>query len=755
MAENKMLEYALWYAELGIPVFPVKARDKRPLTAHGCRDATTNTERIEKWWGNWPNANIGIATGVGDRPLCVLDVDIGHGSGKQGDETLRELEAQYEKLPNTWVCRTGGGGLHYYFVCDDPSVTIGADVLPGLDFRGRGGYVIAPPSVHKSERRYAWSAGSNPEKGVQLAEIPMWLLGLLRRGKQSTAEPRADDKADIIPEGSRNTEIFRMASSLRARGLTVEEITAAMMQINEDRCTPPLSEDEVKTICQSVGNYERGTATRRDWGNESVKPPDFSDAGNAEVFTRVYRNDLIFTDSMGWLCWDGMKWQRDDHRASTYALELSARMLREALNENRAALHKHAEAQARFAETEDPADGELVKKADLEKKAAKAFLTHAQNLRGAGRIRNMLGLSKQALVIKADRLDANPTELNTPDGIVDLTTGAIRPHDRTAYCSQMTAVGPSGEGSSIWADFLDTISCGDHSVQMFLQNVAGMALLGAVYQEGIVIAYGGGRNGKSTFFNTLGAVVGDYTGSIEINTLTTERGNKGAQLATLRGKRLAITGELEEHQRLSVATLKRIASTDRLVVEEKYKQPETVKQTHTLVLFTNHLPRVGSTDNGTWRRLTVVPFNASIPPGEGVQNYADVLVDKAGGAVMSWAIEGAVNFVRNGYKLDIPAVVAAATSEYREREDWLKNFIEDRCERKPGARVGARDLYLAYKGWAEDAGEYIRRENDFAVAMETAGYQRRRTKNGKMYEGLRVDEAAVYGFSNEVTAGYG
>lgn len=229
MNEYNMLDWALWYAELGIPVVPVKARDKRPLTAHGCRDATTNAERIEKWWGNWPNANIGIATGAGDRPLCVLDVDIGHGSGKQGDETLKELEAQHGKLPNTWVCRTGGGGLHYYFVCDDPSITVGADVLPGLDFRGRGGYVIAPPSVHKSGRRYEWSAGSNPEKGIQLAKIPGWLVDLLRRGKQSTGEHRADDTPDIIPEGSRNDEMFRLASSLRARGLTVEEITAAMI----------------------------------------------------------------------------------------------------------------------------------------------------------------------------------------------------------------------------------------------------------------------------------------------------------------------------------------------------------------------------------------------------------------------------------------------------------------------------------------------------------------------------------------------
>ena len=117
----------------------------------------------------------------------------------------------------------------------------------------------------------------------------------------------------------------------------------------------------------------------------------------------------------------------------------------------------------------------------------------------------------------------------------------------------------------------------------------------------------------------LGAVLGDYTGHIDVKTMTTDRQNKGASLATLRGKRLVITGELEEHQRLSVSTLKQISSTDVIRVEEKYRQPEDILPTHTLVLFTNHLPRVGSTDGGTWRRLIVVPFNATIPEEKGIQ----------------------------------------------------------------------------------------------------------------------------------------
>lgn len=420
-------------------------------------------------------------------------------------------------------------------------------------------------------------------------------------------------------------------------------------------------------------------------------------------------------------------------------LALSGRMLKEALGVNRNALLKDAEAQSRFAETGGEADGEAVKTADKGKKEAKAYLAHAQRLRGARQLKNMLELSKPSLVIRADKLDGNPMEMNTPEGIVDLTNGRLHPHERAAYCSQITEVAPGAAGAEMWSAFLQTVTCDDGSVQGFLQLVAGMALIGTVYHEGIVIAYGGGRNGKSTFFNALAQVLGDYAGSIDIWTLTTDRANKGASLATLRGKRLVIAGELEEHQRLSVATLKQVVSTDRLTIEEQYKSTETVRQTHTLILFTNHLPRVGSTDSGTWRRLIVVPFNATIPPSIGVQNYADTLATEAGSAILAWAIEGAMNFVRNGFKLDIPDVIEEATEEYRQREDWLSNFIGERCTKDETARTGARALYLEYKAWAQDAGEYIRRENDFSAAMLTAGYRKVKIKGKPFYYGLAIE----------------
>lgn len=739
MSRDTTLKYAQYYASpMGLRVFPCNG--KTPATSHGCKDATTDPAQLTEWWGGGSTYNVAIATGHG---LVVLDVDTDHNVGKFGDETLADLERQHGKLPDTWTCLTGGGGVHYYFACNDPALTVGAGFAPGLDYRGEGGYVIAPPSIHPTTgRAYEWEASSAPTS-VPLAPLPDWLHRLMLQGKRDKPKhAKSKEAPGKVTEGRRNEEMFHLAASLRAKGLTVAEITAAMMEANKNRCDPPLSKHEIETICQSAGRYERGPVAAN---TDSVKPPDYSDAGNAAVFSRVYQHDIIFVDALGWLWWTGKRWERDDHKATAWALELSEKMLQEAKEENRAALLQVAEATAKHAETEAVEDADALERAKADAAKAKAYLTHAKNSRNAVRIKNMLELSKPALVIKADKLDANPFDLNTPYGIVNLTTGQLRPNDRAAYCSQITQAGPDNRGAEMWSDFLDTITCGDGSIRGFLQLVAGMSLIGAVFQEGIIIAHGGGRNGKSTYFNALGAVLGDYTGSIDIKVITTDRANKGASLATLRGRRLVITGELEEHQRLSVATLKQLASTDRLVIEEKFKQPETVRQTHTLVLFTNHLPRVGSTDNGTWRRLIVVPFNATIPAGAGIQNYADVLAKEAGGAILSWAIEGAMNFVRNGFHLDIPEVVEEATEAYREREDWLTNFINERCIRDQNARVGAADLYREYREWAESTGDYVRRLNDFTATMEAAGYHKITPKGKKVWEGLRLDLEAKFG----------
>lgn len=497
------------------------------------------------------------------------------------------------------------------------------------------------------------------------------------------------------------------------RGLSLEEVEAAV--------------GRMQARGESIGDVEEE--------NGEVRPADFTDVGNTEMFSALYGGKLLYTDSRGWLCWDGLRWVADDHQAHEKALSFTQAMLDEAQGAYRAALHALADAKA---------DGELdaQEQASAAVKREKAYLDHAMKSRAARQVKSILELAKHRFATDPARLDSNPAELNTPAGIVDLVTGELRPADKTALCTMMTACAPGKTGAAMWIDFLKTITEGDGSLMGFLQQVAGMALFGKVYHEGAVFAYGGGRNGKSTLFNTLAAVLGDYAGTIDISVLTTDRQNRGAALATLRGKRLMISAEWEEGKRLSVSTLKQISSTDPITVEEKYRAPEKVIPSHTLIVYSNHLPRVGSTDDGTWRRILAAPFNARIT--NGIPNYGAKLVEEAGPAVLLWAIQGAVNFAQNGYILQIPDVVEELTEEYRAREDWLSNFLQECCTLEPDARAPAGELYQLYREWAENSGDYVRRDVEFNSAMEGRGFIKRTPAGRKVWIGLRVDRKTTW-----------
>lgn len=247
---------------------------------------------------------------------------------------------------------------------------------------------------------------------------------------------------------------------------------------------------------------------------ESLRPKDFSDAGNAEVFVREYEDDLVFTDSMGWLHWDGKRWEQDEHKALELAEDFTDQMLAEAKRLNFDAVHELADqTAAKDAGTPDTAALDKAKKAA---ESAKLYLNHALKTRQASRVRAILELARPYLVRSGNTFDAEPRALNTQAGIVNLVSGELRPNQRDAnfYFTKITAGSQSADGSEIWNRFLDTITCEDGSLKGFLQMVIGMSLYGTVYQEGVTFAVGDGKNGKSTFFNAVVAVLGDYAGPL-------------------------------------------------------------------------------------------------------------------------------------------------------------------------------------------------------------------------------------------------
>lgn len=737
-----MIKYALAYAEKGWPVFPVHTMRagkcscgdgncqhpaKHPMTTKGFKDATTDAEQIRSWWTQWPDANIGYAPPAG---VVVLDVDINHDLGKYGDETLSNWTEEQGAMPETVLCLTGGGGLQYYLTTPK-RVSNRTNLLPSIDVRTQGGYVILPPSMHKSGRRYEWEASSDPED-TPMAVIPDPLLALM-----STQRGASKEIPDKIPNGQRNDILFKMACSLRGKGLTEMEIMAAVSRANQDRCTPPLTDREIKTLVHSASRYERGElhkqgGTPTSGDGHSVRPTDFTDTANSRIFAREYRDKAIYTKATGWLIWNGHKWEENDLEAAGLAMSLTDQMLAEA----RAEMQEAGDAMtaAKVAEDDD-AKGE----AQAMEAKAKAYMKHAKASRAKNKITAMLVLAQTHLQVNPDRLDADPYALNTPAGIVDLRTGVLSPHDPPKLCTKITKFGPGTKGASRWAEHLDMIGCSDEKLISFLQQISGMAAIGSVFEENLAIAIGDGKNGKSAHFNSQAIVMGDYAGTLSADVLTTANRSRGAELATLKGKRLVIAAETDEGARLSTSMLKQLTSTDKIHAERKYRDPEDFTPSHTAVLYTNHFPRVGSTDTGTWRRIVPIPFDARIPADREVKNYAEVLAREAGEAIMTWIVEGAVNFYRTGHRLVKPEVVELLLEEYQERNDWMGEFLEEFCEIGQGRSVGAQALYSTYHDWAREAHGYVRRKDAFGAELEKRGFGKLpRDRRGIFWGGLSL-----------------
>ena len=254
LSDNVRLRAALTYARRGWHVFPVhtpveggcscrhaecKDVGKHPRTMHGLKDATTDSATIERWWQGWPEANVGIA--CGQSGLAVLDIDPRHG----GDESLRDLRDKHgEDWLDTVIALTGGGGTHYLY---RGAVRNAVEVLPGIDIRGEGGYIVAPPSMHQSGHEYTWERTANE---VALLEWPAHVIQATRQRGQATTI------GDMIPSGARNETLTSLAGMMRRRGMGYEEILASLRVTNQSRCHPPLPDTEVQNIVRSVCRYE-------------------------------------------------------------------------------------------------------------------------------------------------------------------------------------------------------------------------------------------------------------------------------------------------------------------------------------------------------------------------------------------------------------------------------------------------------------------------------------------------------------------
>jgi hypothetical protein len=246
---------ALACMRLGWSVIPIRPRDKRPIIRwQRYQSIRADARQLEEWFGRGAYANLGIVTGAISR-LLVLDIDPMHG----GSDSLERLEQAHGRLARTVEATTGSGGRHLYFAHPGGIVRNRVGLANGIDVRGDGGYVVAPPSVHPNGQHYSWRANRNPDD-VEPAAVPGWLVELLIDERIHAGHPVHYWRGlarDGVGEGERNNTIASFTGHLLWHGVDPEVALELMLSWNRVRCRPPLPDDEVVRTVESIVHRHR------------------------------------------------------------------------------------------------------------------------------------------------------------------------------------------------------------------------------------------------------------------------------------------------------------------------------------------------------------------------------------------------------------------------------------------------------------------------------------------------------------------
>jgi putative DNA primase/helicase len=436
-----------------------------------------------------------------------------------------------------------------------------------------------------------------------------------------------------------------------------------------------------------------------------------TDLGNAIRFRDLCQGDALFTPELGWMVWAGTHWQQDDQRLVEHlARRVTRRLFEEAVDDKLTAEQKQ-----------------------------KAF-EWAMSTEGRSRFVAMLEGAKALLMARHAEFDQHPMLLNTPAGVVDLATGQVQPHDRDLRLSKLTGCGfDAAAACPRWEAFVRQVMGGSDALVDYLQRAVGYSLTGLYDEHVMLVLYGTGANGKSTMLEALRLVLGDYAQALPAETLMQKKSAGGAssELARMRGARMAAAVEADEGRRLDEGLVKRLTGGDTVSARYLYREYFEFQNTAKLWLATNHKPRIVGTDDGIWRRLHLVPFAVSIPKDEQVQGLAQQLVAEEGPGILAWAVRGCQVWRQAG--LQPPPLVVAATDEYRQAEDMLNEFLDERCVVQAGATTPAGELYKAYRSWALDCGlapVQVLDTRKFKGRMQDRGFVWGRTKQGKGYTGV-------------------
>jgi len=722
-----MLEAALAYAQAGIPIFPLSG--KQPLEKAGTTNvdgiiipegkggfhqATADPGKVERWWLAYPDANIGMPTGnhldsvTGERnasPVDVLDIDTDHG----GVDSLRVLLQANAPLPDTPHQITGSGGYHYLFSSDGSVRNSAGGIAPGIDVRGTGGYIVVAPSLHPTTGLpYEWQAAL---ADVALAPWPDWLLSTIREvsRKRNGAHP-----GQRIPMGIQEATLMRVAGAMRRQGSTESEIMAALRVISQERCDPPLAETNLERMARSVSSYAPG---------DDLLDIPLDDSGNAERLVRRYGANIRHVEDAkaqtgGWYVCGGRTWEESTSKVIQHQLE-TARAYMDAVE-----------------------DLPLATQDDVAIRAAQS-----RNAKNCAQERGMLSARKLAatfpeIEIKRSELDADPWSFALQNGVLDLKTGTLRPHDPSELITRISpVVYQEGARSQLWEDFLHWFTDGDTDLQAFLQLAAGYTMSADTREEVLFFIHGKAQSGKTTFIESIKAMMGGYALTADFSTFIKGHnvGGPRPDIARLAGARYVSSIEVDQGKTLAEGLIKQMTGGDTVTARFLYGTDFEYQSTHKLWLVANDAPKVNAEDDGLWRRILRIPCNHVIPMEKRDPAVKMNLKDPAisGPAIVSWMLEGCLAWQRAG-KLQVPATITDATAEYRESQDPITDFVKESCEEGSDLSVAFADLWAAYLMYSKQYHRTPMGKLTFSERLKVRGFGRGRSGTERKVTGLAL-----------------
>lgn len=769
-----MLDYALDYAKRGwhvLPLFPIRngmcgcpkgagcqSPGKHPQIAWKKNGGSVDPAQIKDWWEQCPDGNIGITTGQASG-IVLLDLD-----GPEGFKSVENAD-----LPYTVKSKTGKGAHNLFKYPDNVIIKNAVRIMPGVDVRGEGGLFVAPPSRHISGNNYEWVVGPD---ATELADMPGWMLEKTKKQleKETTRDippvksnghssHNAYAQAALAKEieavrtaapGTRNHQLNKSAFSLgQLVGAAVLTQTEVEYELENAGTQAGLSGVEIKQTLRSglnAGmqeprvlpenkefkfNFKGKTNVDDETGEilDSTPTEDENelnailltfgahDEGNSLAFIYLFGREFLYCKAFGWMAFNGKFWTTD------MAESLLDKKMVACLKKRSIAAIKLFEGNSLAKETIKAATPNSMKVAALKDRLCRK------------------------LEVMSEEFDNNPDLLNCNNGVVNLRTGNLAPHNkaqRFTYATKINYV--PGANTSLWLDFLEQVVGNWAEIKEFLRMAVGYSLTGHTKEECLFYIYGPTRSGKGTFSEIIMAMLGTRLSiEVDFNTFTAKReaDSSNFDLAPLKPARIVFASESQRHQSLNTAKIKSMTGGNMVRCCFKHRDHFTYQPQFKMWVSSNWAVNGDVDDDALWGRLRVIDFPNSYLGKEDKHLKEKLKTSEVLEGVLAWAVTGSMEWYKMDGGLKTPAKVRETTQKHRAEGDFVQTWLDECTENDENSWSANSEIIHSYHKWCDENGVEAKQIKSLSISFRTKGYvtgviKRSGTNIGKGVQGFRI-----------------